>query len=320
MTTEVPAPAGRTQSRLVARLLAEMQINALARSSAAVQRIAGNAFVFDRAIFFLAVLRASGGFLGAWAGCGRPQNDSGISVNAISQSMQRPFETTRRQVNALIADGLCTRTDTGVVVAPGLLDHDEMIALLAHLNDCLVWLVLQLRAFDVPLPRTASTTDHRADITLAASIDLALSAFENAGHYYTDWLELAVVNTVMAASARDVTFDPDLARLYSEAHTVPPAGQRRTITAACVARALGIPYSTVRRQIIAAIQAGWLVERDHGVIVPDSVLAGPAVALAGTTAVIRSAALLGRLVGGGFPFDDPATAYRVGPPAMIAFD
>jgi DNA-binding Lrp family transcriptional regulator len=296
-----------------------MQMNALVGATNAVRRVAGGSFVFDRAIFFLAVLRASGGVLGAWAKSPAQGAGGGISINAISHSMNRPFETVRRHVNALIGDGLCVRTGTGVVVAPDLLDRPEMASMLAHLHDCLIWWIVQLRSYDVPLPRGSQGSPYRPDITLAASIDLSLSAFESVGHYYADWLELAVVNAVMAASSRPITFDPTLARLYSEADTIPPAERRRAVSAAAVARALGIPYSTVRRQVIAATDAGMLVERDGGVIVDDAVLAGPGVATAGSAAVTRSATLLGRLVAGGFPFDHPAQAYVVGAPLLLSF-
>jgi hypothetical protein len=297
-----------------------MQMNALVSATDAVRRVAGGSFVFDRAIFFLAVLRASGGVLGAWANLPSADSGGGISINAISHSMGRPFETARRHVNALIEDGLCVRTGTGVVVMPGLLDRPEIAAMLVHMHDCLTWLIAQLRSYDVPLPRGSQGILYRRDITLAASIDLSLSAFDSIGRYYTDWLELAVVNAVMTASSRPITLDPVLARRYSEADTVPPAERRRAVSAAAVARALKIPYSTVRRQVIAATESGMLVERDGGVIVDDAILAGPRVAIAGSAAVTRSAALLGRLVAGGFPFDSPAQAYVAGAPALVAFD
>ncbi len=296
-----------------------MQINALVVATAAVRQVAGGSFVFDRAIFFLAVLRASGGVLGQWAKV-PVAGGGGISINAISHSMGRPFETARRHINALIDDGLCVRTGTGVAVAPDLPDRPEIADLLAHLHDCLIWLIVQLRSYEVALPHSPQDIPYRPDITLAASIDLSLFAFDSVGRLYTDWLEMAVVNAVMAASSRPITFDPTLARLYSEADTIPPAELRRAVSAASVARALGIPYSTVRRQVIAAIEADMLVERDSGVIVHDAILAGPRVALAGSAAVSRAAALLGRLVSGGFPFDAPARAYIVSAPKLVQFD
>lgn len=315
----VDAPA-RSQSRLAMRLLAEMRLTSLVRAIDVVRRITGGSFVFDRGILFLAILRASSGTLGNWpTPSTQPVDEGGISINALSHSMRRPFETVRRHVNALIASGLCDRTAHGVVAAPALRDNADVAALLIHLHDSLVWLTGEFRAFDVPLPRTAAGTPYRADMTLAAAIDLALAAFENVGVIFEDWLELAVVSSIVLASARPITSDPDLARLYSEADTVPPPERRRVITAAMVSRGLHIPYSTVRRQMLASIASGMLERRDDGVVVTQMLL-GDAAAAAGVTALSRTSASLGRLVAAGFPFDDPARAYIAGPPTLVAFD
>jgi len=310
----------RTNSRLAARLLAEMRMAALVRTTDAVRELSGTRFVFDRGPFFLAILRASGGTIGHWPQDGSTDDAGGISINALSHSMRRPFETVRRHVNALIASGLCARSAGGVVVPGQLRERPEIAALLVQLHDLLVWGIVGLKSASVPLPRTAVGAAYRPDITLAASIDAALAAFENIGHAFDNWLELAVVGAVMMASARPVTFDPELAALYSEGDTFPPVGVRVAISAAQVSRGLGIPYSTVRRQVLASIDAKLLVEQDGGVIVTDDFLGGQMAAEASVAIASRAAALLGRLVAGGFPFDDPEQAYIGGPPPLVAFD
>ena len=55
-------------------------------------------------------------------------------------------------------------------------------------------------------------------------------------------------------------------------------------------------------------------------IISDQLIGGPIAMAVGAAAVTRTAALLGRMVPGGFPFDDPASAYIVGPPPLIDFD
>lgn len=315
------APA-RTQSRLAVRLLAEMRLTSLIKAIDVVRTVAGGSFVFDRGILFLAVLRASSGTLGGWpATGGSPATDEGgISVNALAQSMRRPFETVRRHVNALIESGLCNRTAQGVVVAPAMRDNPDIAALLVNLHDSLVWLVTEFREYDVPVPRAASDTPYRADMTLGVAIDLSLAAFENVGVFFDDWLELAVVSAILLASARPITSDPERARYYSEAETVPPPEERLVISAAMVSRGLHIPYSTVRRQMLAAIEKGLLEKRGEGVVVSQNLLGGPGAAAAGATALARASASLGRLVAAGFPFNDPARAYISGPPPLVSFD
>lgn len=319
---DVDAPA-RTQSRLAVRLLGEMRLTALIRSIDTVRRISGASFVFDRGVLFVAILRASAGIVGNWPPdlSNRQAADAGgISINALSHSMRRPFETVRRHVNALIAAGLCTRTDQGVVVAAVIGDDPEVRALLAHLHDSLVWLIEQFRFYGVPLPRSAAGADYRSDIVLASSIDFALAAFENVGVHFEDWLELAVVSAVAVASARTITLDPVLARTWAGPDAVPPADLRRAVTAAAIARGLNIPYSTVRRQTLATIGKGLLEKRGDGVIVAEALIGGETAAMAGAVALGRASALFGRLVAAGFPFDDPRSAYIAGPPALVAFD
>jgi hypothetical protein len=201
-----------------------------------------------------------------------------------------------------------------------LRDDPDVAALLVHLHDSLVWLADEFHAFDMPLPRTATVDQpYRADITLAASIDLALGAFDNVGLFVSDWLELAIVGAVLVASVRRITLDSELARRYSETATFVPIEQRDPVSAAAIARALTIPYSTVRRQILATVAAGKLIERGRGVLLSDDLLAGPGAAIMGATATMRTAALFGRLVPGGFPFNDAKSAYVAGRPALVDF-
>lgn len=315
-----PATPERTQSRLASRLLVETQLTSLVRAIAIVRKLAGGSFVFDRGIFFLAILRASGDVLADWPNAARSTADSGgISINALSQSLHRPFETVRRHVNALIDAGLCARTPSGVVVPTALREDEDVAALLVHLHDSLVWLVDEFHSYDMPLPRAAPGLPYRADITLAAAIDLALGAFDNVGLFVVDWLELAIVGAVLVASVRRITLDGELARRYSELTTVVPIERREPISAAAIARALTIPYSTVRRQILMTVESGKLVERGRGVVLSDAMLSGPGAAIMGATATTRTASLFGRLVPGGFPFDRPDHAYVGTPPALVDF-
>jgi hypothetical protein len=137
--------------------------------------------------------------------------------------------------------------------------------------------------------------------------------------FVSDWLELAIVGAVLVASVRRITLDPELARLYSETATVVPIELRDPVSAAAIARALTIPYSTVRRQILTTASSGKLIERGRGVVLSDDLLGGPGAAIMGATATMRTAALFGRLVPGGFPFNDPKSAYVAGPPALVDF-
>ncbi|MFA7262426.1 MAG: hypothetical protein WC068_05335 [Caulobacter sp.] len=49
-----------------------------------------------------------------------------ISVHALALELDIPYETTRRHVNGLIADGFCERTETGIVVPAAVIARDQM--------------------------------------------------------------------------------------------------------------------------------------------------------------------------------------------------
>eukprot|EP01035_Chromulina_nebulosa_P030990 gene30990-41255_t len=97
LTAEPYRPLGR----MTARLIAEMQLSCAAES---LTLFRGK---FDPAIVFLVVLRADAWLQTRSTGVVMQATapPGGISVNAVAQSLGRPFESVRRYVNALIADG-----------------------------------------------------------------------------------------------------------------------------------------------------------------------------------------------------------------------
>lgn len=50
-----------------------------------------------------------------------------VSVHALSVSLGIPYETTRRYVNKLLADGYCVRSRRGLVVPGAVLRRPEML-------------------------------------------------------------------------------------------------------------------------------------------------------------------------------------------------
>lgn len=68
-----------------------------------------------------------------------------ISVHALALELDIPYETTRRHVNALIADGLCERAETGIVVPGSVIGRDQMAMALRRNFENLRRLVGDLR-------------------------------------------------------------------------------------------------------------------------------------------------------------------------------
>jgi len=68
-----------------------------------------------------------------------------ISVHALALELAVPYETTRRHVNRLIADGFCRRSDNGVVVPTEVLAREAIGTVLRKNYDNLRRLLGDLR-------------------------------------------------------------------------------------------------------------------------------------------------------------------------------
>lgn len=69
-----------------------------------------------------------------------------ISVHALALELDIPYETTRRHVNALIAEGYCLRAETGIVVPASVIARDQMANALRRNFENLRRLIGDLRA------------------------------------------------------------------------------------------------------------------------------------------------------------------------------
>lgn len=68
-----------------------------------------------------------------------------ISVHALALELDIPYETTRRHVNALIAQGFCVRGETGILVPASVLARDQISMALRRNFENLRRLVNELR-------------------------------------------------------------------------------------------------------------------------------------------------------------------------------
>lgn len=276
---------------------------------------------FDRAIFLLMILRESCGlraFSTGLASSASPHID-GISINAVAMSLERPFETVRRHVQALIRDGICQRARHGVIVRNETLTLPAFAALLRSLHDRMVSVIEDLSRADIPLPPCHVDRFYDPNATIAAAIDLVLGPFDYMRDCYATWLEMVVVNAVAAATARKITLDPVLSRRYGEATTTPPEQEREPIAITALARALRMSYSTVRREVEAAIASGKLRRVGQGVLVTTSYLSSDIIIIGGERAAAHAAQVFRRLGPGGFRFDDPTHCYLDGKPPLLTF-
>lgn len=68
-----------------------------------------------------------------------------ISVHALALELDIPYETTRRHINALIADGFCVRAETGIIVPGAVIARDQMATALRRNYENLRRLMIDLR-------------------------------------------------------------------------------------------------------------------------------------------------------------------------------
>lgn len=312
--TALTAEDGPT--RLIGRIVAEVQLAVMTAALDLVETENDRSIDLDRAVVLFVILRAG---YARQPGLKAGDDAATISINAMASSLNRPFETVRRHVNALIAAGICCKCRRGVCISSDFAGSAVLERTIGRVHDAMVLLIVYVRRHGIALPPQRPDIAYDKDATIAAALDLLLAAFEYVTPYYSDWMEMRVLNAIIAANARRVTFDPGLAQMYARRDTIPPDRLRVPVSVAEVARVMRIPYSTTQRYVNRAIAEGRLRRVTGGVLATQELLAQPAVQVAGPAAMAKAMRAFGRLVPGGFPFDDPASCYLVGPPDLLDF-
>ena len=278
--------------------------------AAVVKRFDGD---IDSGILFVALLRQAD--LGG-TGAATP-----ISFNALSRSLARPFETVRRLCNRLCDLGLAERNDQGIFVPRKALELAIAREIRTEIHDNFVRMIVDQVALGYPLPLQQDKPMDRHAIELGA-IDLLLFSFEFGvpAHPMQDWQRPYLYLTLMTANARPYTFDRELAWRYSDITTPPADEHRMPVGASALARAIGIPYTTVRRNLKGMVAEGRLIHAEgSGYLINMAWMQSPTSAASGVNMVVQLDRVLRQVAAAGFPFDDPAIAYREGPPVFLDF-
>lgn len=212
-----------------------------------------------------------------------------ISVNALATSLGLPFETVRRRVKQLVAEGVCETTPLGVRFADQIVGAEIARQLLDRCFQLVRQLYEQLRrvggvglmhlpglaAPDFPAGaapvrivwRAAADYFLRMMELLQPSFDSLTLAFIvlEVGRVNTQWMPDAMLGVE--------AIDPDaLARdLY-----------HRPARGAVVAANLGLPHETVRRNLALLIAQGRIQRVREGFVVPTAAFAHPQMTAAAT--------------------------------------
>ncbi|WP_448661182.1 hypothetical protein ACG3SL_11155 [Sphingomonas sp. CJ20] len=293
------------------RLLARMQT---AIVGPGIRAMGGD---LDRFVIFTLVARQS---LGGELSDAGLANATPITMNALSASLARPYETVRRQVMALVEQGLCIRTPNGVVGAPLLLRHPLIPELIAIAHDSFVRFVEDMVVLGVPLPRQRPDTRYALVSGFQAATDLMLAVTHANRDTHGDWAELAVFSMVLAANTQSFVCDPERAWLYADQTRPAPVQLLEPIRPSALAQVLEMPESTVRRKVAALIADGRLIRVRNGVLVSDAWMNLDSSIATSTESWHNIRRILERVAAQGFPFDAPQSAYIAGRPPEPAFE
>lgn len=210
----------------------------------------------------------------------------GVSINALAESLGLPFETTRRRVKRLLADGVCEPAKGGVRISASLLESHQHRLAIHMAYDAVRALYLRLRregcmqVMGLPDGAPPLEGDPPVRIVWRAAADYFLRMMElllpNLPGGLTQGFVLLEVIRANTAAMPDSQRGED--RVGGDAGV--PDLFRRPVRTSDVARRLGLPHETARRSLAALVRSGRCQQLPEGFIVPGSALARPNIARA----------------------------------------
>jgi predicted transcriptional regulator len=252
--------------RYITRCLVEFQLDSLRHALAL---FPGD---LTRAIIFVLVARLSAADWVSGPVIAQPRQATPFSVNALAASLDRPFETVRRHIMAMVADGICAKSPQGVILAPAPAREAEVIAFFAGHAQILHRLADKIARHDVAIARPATPLGDQLRLMVTAALDLGLIALENNEHQ--SWFELIIHGAMIHECGIAFINDAALARAYG--NVVIPDAMWRPVTIRVIAEKYGMPYATVRRHIDAMQSVGMLRKGKGGYTLSTEWTAQPA--------------------------------------------
>lgn len=184
-----------------------------------------------------------------------------VSVRAVAASMQLPYETARRNIRRLEAQGACVTSDAGVVVPTAFMTSPAYFeaARIGHEKLHALYRMLCGRGLLEPLP---AANYHESEPPVRGAVrlmsDYLLRASEAVGARSGDLIATLVLLPLLAAA-------------------VGADGPRPSpLSVGALARRTRLPAETVRRHALALIDAGTCVSGPGGLTLADGTLSAPA--------------------------------------------
>lgn len=201
-----------------------------------------------------------------------------VSIYAVAKATRIPYETVRRHVRKLQADGLCVSVEGGVIVSATTIERESYQRALVE-----VWDALNQFVFDAAATGLFGHAERQLDVVdarreaLRQTINFFMDSLEQSARALDmEALSVLILRYVANANVRHMITDLEQGRQYASLDAVPPDSLRHPVSVYAVGKALLIPYETVRRHAKLLVERG-LIERgaDGGMIMPARVLQRP---------------------------------------------
>ena len=201
-----------------------------------------------------------------------------VSMYAVAKSTGIPYETVRRHVRRLQADGLCVSVEGGIIIPTSTIQgpgyHRALVETWEALN-AFVTDAATVGLVGHPAARIEVTDARRQALRLMMNFFLD-SLDQMARTLGMETLSVLIGRYVSNANVRHLIENTELGRQYASLDAVPPDELRRPVSVYAAAKALLIPYETVRRHAKLLVEKGLLERRaDGGMIMPARVVQRP---------------------------------------------
>ncbi len=269
-----------------------------------------------RAIFFTAIVAANQQHITrsavrSWryAELGQIAPDSErrpVSILGLAQSLQKPFETTRENVKALIGEGLVVKAEGGVIVPTEVIRSEAVMALDDRCWDIFCEMVARLRSLDFDFSvvlgeaaaSNAQVVEDRFDPSATSPatrhlVSRVISEFylniavEGDAPHGDDWVTGQVSIGFILLNSAAWRLNPEHAWLYSRADSPMPDRLQVPTAVAEVARASGLGEKLVRRKANQLVEAGRLTRTGNGFLVSIDYMNGPQIK-AGAASIVSA--------------------------------
>lgn len=216
-----------------------------------------------------------------------------VNMNSLASSLGIPWETTRRHVHALIAEGLCDRVDGGVIVPTRVMTDPRAMAIIGGFLDSFRQMVAALKAIEFDFEAVHERTDLHSNLIVEpgfgrpapapaerilarVAMEFHIRAMAGASAPFGgDWMTTAVFAAIMSANSEAFAADRSTAWRYANADSPPPDEVREAVTISQAAVRLGVPNETVRRHVKALIGEGRILRARGGYLTSMDYMQGP---------------------------------------------